>query len=249
MNDQIPGKPVVVSKPGFLALLLGDGNFQSLMRKSRPHRLELGYTRTMMGFLLFNPQPRHIAMIGLGGGSIPKYCYRHLRDSRITTVEIDPEVIALREHFHIPADNERFRIVCADGADFVAMQKETLDVLLVDGFDTQGQAPQLCSQKFYDDCCASLSVDGVLVVNVLGADTEFEVYLARIRQSFGGKVMVAPSEDCANRIIFAVKGKAIDLPESKLMARAISLESCHGLKFQLLVEWTVTPRKRSTHSA
>lgn len=236
MNGQVFGKPVAVSKLGFLALLLGDGNFQSLMRKSRPHRLELGYTRTMMGFLLFNPQPRHIAMIGLGGGSIPKHCYRHLRESRITAVEINPGVIALREHFHIPADNERFRIVCADGADFVAKQKNALDVLVVDGFDTQGQVPQLCSQKFYDDCCASLSADGVLVVNVLGADPDFEVYLARINQNFNDKVVVVPSEDCANKIIFAVKGQAINLPESELMARAVSLEAYHRLKFQAVAD-------------
>lgn len=236
MSHQFSSQPVVVNKLGFLALLLDDGNFQSLMRKSRPHRLELGYTRTMMGFLLFNPQPRHIAMIGLGGGSMPKHCYRHLRESRITIVEINPGVIALREHFHIPADNARFQITCADGADFVAKQKNTLDVLVVDGFDRQGQVPQLCSQKFYDDCYAGLSAEGVLVVNVLGADPDFEVYLARIRQSFDGRVVVAPSEDCANKIIFAVKGPAIDLPESDLMARALSLESHHRLKFQAMAD-------------
>ena len=37
----------------------------------------------MMGFLLFKPQPRSIGMIGLGGGSLAKFCYRYLSRTRI----------------------------------------------------------------------------------------------------------------------------------------------------------------------
>lgn len=229
-------QPVVVNVPGFLFLHFNDGNFQSLMRKSRPHRLELGYTRTMMGFLLFNPQPEHIAMIGLGGGSIPKHCYRQMRDTRITVVEINPEVIALRTQFHVPPDNERFSIVCADGAEFVAAQKDTLDVLVVDGFGVQGQVPQLCSQQFYLDCHAALRNNGVLVVNVLGVDTSLEIYLDRLRLIFGEAIVVVPSEDCNNRIVFAVKGSAIDSPEEELLARSERLEASHRLKFRRIVE-------------
>lgn len=232
MSDTRASKPIVVNAPGFLAMHLDDGNFQSLMRKSRPHRLELGYTRTMMGFLLFNPHPKHIAMIGLGGGSMPKHCYRRLRDSSITVVEINPEVIALRDQFHVPADNQRFTVVCGDGADYVVRQKSALDALIVDGFDTGGQVPQLCTQRFYDACHASLGDHGVMVVNILGADPGSETYIARIRRSFDNAVVVVPSEDCDNKIVFAVKGLAISLPDSELTARAQALRTQHGLKFQ-----------------
>jgi spermidine synthase len=229
-------KPIVVNVPGFLFLHFGEGNFQSLMRKSRPHRLELGYTRTMMGFLLFNPQPRHIVMIGLGGGSVPKHCYRHMRDVRISVVEINPEVIALREQFHIPPDSERFSIICGDGAEYVAAQKDAPDVLVVDGFGVLGQVPQLCSQQFYEDCHAALRGNGVLVVNVLGADTALDTYLDRLRQIFGAPIAVVPSEDCNNKILFAVKGGGIALPEDELMARVDKLEAHHRLKFRRIAE-------------
>lgn len=43
-------------------------NVQSTMRLSSPCSLELEYTRVMMGFLLFNPAPGIISMIGLGAG-------------------------------------------------------------------------------------------------------------------------------------------------------------------------------------
>jgi spermidine synthase len=46
------------------------GELQSRMLTHQPWRLDLDYTRTMMGFLLFQPAPVHIGMIGLGGGSL-----------------------------------------------------------------------------------------------------------------------------------------------------------------------------------
>ena len=35
-------------------------------------------------------------MIGLGGGSLVRFCHRHLPHSRMTVVEINPAVVALR---------------------------------------------------------------------------------------------------------------------------------------------------------
>ena len=51
----------------------------------------------MMGFLLFIPSPARILMVGLGGGSLAKFCFRHLPDAAIDVVEINPHVIALRD--------------------------------------------------------------------------------------------------------------------------------------------------------
>lgn len=236
MQEKPPGGAKVVNELGFLALHLDGGNFQSLMRKSRPNRLELGYTRTMMGFVLFNPEPKDIGMIGLGGGSLAKHCLRTMPSARITAVEINAEVIALREQFHIPPDNERFSIVCADGADFVAGRHDALDVLLVDGFDNKGQVPALCSRKFYDDCYAGLREEGVLVVNILGEDPGLERYLEDLRASFADQVRVVGSEDCENRIVFAIKGGVWPQPQAGLLERAALMERRHVLKFGALLE-------------
>src|SRR5512132_3183095 len=56
---------------------------QSRMQLQHPDALDLRYTRTMMGFLRFLPAPRAIAMIGLGGGSLAKFCHRYLPKARI----------------------------------------------------------------------------------------------------------------------------------------------------------------------
>ena len=75
---------------------------QSRMQLQHPDALDLRYTRTMMGFLRFLPAPEAIAMIGLGGGSLAKFCHRHLPKARIDVAELNPHVIALRDAFGSP---------------------------------------------------------------------------------------------------------------------------------------------------
>src|SRR5271166_2246985 len=52
-----------------------DGPVQSEMSIDEPETLINAYTRKMMGFLLFRKRPREVVMIGLGGGSLAKFCH------------------------------------------------------------------------------------------------------------------------------------------------------------------------------
>jgi spermidine synthase len=204
--------PFVYEEDGTLTLYFEMGSVQSQMHLDQPDFLMLGYTRTMMGFLLFNQRPRHIGTIGLGGGSIQKHCYRCLRHTKISVAEISPEVIALRDHFYIPKDDRRFKVFCEDGADFVFRHSNEFDVLMVDGFDITGQPEQLCSQRFYDDCHNALTSDGIMVVNL--SDRGYGALLARIRQSFQNRVAVVGCDDGGNQIAFAGKGNAFAFAQS-----------------------------------
>src|SRR3954469_7553993 len=88
-------KPFVHQTQKMKSLHFSIAEIQSCMELARPDSLDLSYTRTMMGFLLFHPMPLRIGMIGLGGGSLAKFCYRHLVRADITVLEINPHVIAL----------------------------------------------------------------------------------------------------------------------------------------------------------
>lgn len=178
---------------------------QSSMCTSRPDELELDYTKTMMGFLLLNGQPRHIAMIGLGGGSLAKFCYRNLPETKITVVEINPHVIALRQEFLVPDDDERFKVIEADGADFVRDADAEFDVLLVDGYDQQGQAPQLGSQHFYENCSRVLTDQGVMAVNLHALHPTYELLLDRMARSFDSNLAEVTVNKDGNVIVFAGK--------------------------------------------
>ena len=179
---------------------------QSRMQLLRPDALELEYTRTMMGWLLFKPQPERIAMIGLGGGSLAKFCHRHLPQAAIVAVEINPHVIALRDAFHVPPDSARFQIVEADGGRFVRDTELRFDVLMVDAFEAQGMPAALGSRRFYDDCLDVLQPAGLLVVNLHAGHRHCPIYIERIRRSFGENVLRVDDRDGSNSVVFASKG-------------------------------------------
>jgi spermidine synthase len=229
MTDTAGCDEPFVAELGPLRSLQFDGlTVQSVMSVVEPDALALDYTRAMMGFLLFNPRPHHIVMVGLGGGSLAKYCLRTLPDTQFTAVEINPAVIALRDRFGIPPDDERFRVVCADGADYVRDCEDAPDVLLVDGFVAAGLPPRLGSADFYADCCRALTPGGVLVVNHWAGDSRYAVYAARLRDAFDGRVLAIGAEDGDNRISFAVSGPSFPPSRGQVLGRSAALSELHS---------------------
>jgi spermidine synthase len=203
---------------------------QSTMYKDSPFDLVFSYTRAMMGFLLFQPAPRDILIVGLGGGSLSKYCYRHLPEARITTVEINENIIALRDTFAIPPDDERFLIVHADGAEYIADQYHSADVILLDGYNADGLPHELSNQYFYNQCASALRDQGVLVANLHAADRQARACIARLRKSFDKKVLKAKSDSGYNQIVYAVK--CDQMPDwETLLNYALELELMHGIHF------------------
>ena len=87
-----PARPFLLESTLTTSLHFAGNEIQSQMWKHAPDALALEYTQTMMGFMLFNVAPQHIAMVGLGGGSLAKFCHRHLPGSNIVVVEINAQV-------------------------------------------------------------------------------------------------------------------------------------------------------------
>jgi len=199
-------EPFVHDGPDGKALHFSISETQSRMRPGDPTALALAYTRTMMGFLLFHAQPQQLAMIGLGGGSLAKFCHCHLPRTQIVVVEINPHVIALRDQFQVPPDDARLSVRRGDGALFVRDPANACDVLLADAFDSDGLPARLCSPRFYNDCHALLRPGGLLVANLHFGHPRFEVLVERISRAFDGRVLLADDGELSNTIVFARKG-------------------------------------------
>lgn len=226
-----PGTPYLKERDGILSLHFNTNSIQSEMSIDAPDELVIPYTRDIMSFLLLEPSPQSIGMIGLGGGSLAKYCHRHLPLADITVIEISPEVIALRNEFAIPPDDARFSVVQGDGAKFVTEASRKFDVLIVDGFDEAGLPFELGSQSFYDDCFAALTDEGLMVANLWLGYPRYDQCLERIRSSFDGRVIVINADDGLNRTVIAVKSAAFPPAPSTIRHHAKSLET-HTLNFQ-----------------
>ena len=204
---------------------------QSAMLLDDPHALVAPYTRKMMAFLLFRPVPRHILMIGLGGGSLAKFCYHRLPRTRITAVEISAEIIALREEFAIPADNGRFEIIHGDGATFLRKVRPSPDVILIDAFDELGVSPSLASSDFYETARRCMTPDGVLVMNLSGAKNRYAVHIDGVRATFPGPIRLVPVDGEDNLLVFAFAQRhGSELPDA-YQHRVRYFERTLGLEF------------------
>ena len=242
------GAPLVRTRGNRRTLEFQPGDIQSEMLLSKPDALVLDYARAMMCFVLFVPQPRHILMVGLGGGSLVKFCHRHLPRTRITVLEISAEVIALREQFLVPPDDARLRIVHADAAEYIAAAPASADVILVDGFDAAGMPQALGSAGFYAACRRALRDGGVLVANLLSYDPQYAALQARVKGAFGGRVCQFEGIAGNNHILFALRVPARPAPDSPLehaaslherMARrrGLRLPLLNRLLARLVVAW------------
>jgi spermidine synthase len=226
----------VSEKFGVRSLHIGSDTIQSSMRIARPNDLELSYTRSMMGFLLFNERPQLALMVGLGGGSVAKFVYHRMPWVRTRVVEVNPQVVAIaRQCFQVPSDDDRFEVMIDDGADYVADSDELVDLLVVDGYDAESHVEALSTRQFYLDCRARLDAGGVLVVNLWGGDRQFNETLRRIEAAFPDATLCLPAEKPGNVIAFAFRDAPGPVRWLDIEARATALEAEYGLEFARFV--------------
>ncbi len=196
-------RPYIFETPYERRLHFTQDATQSAMSLLEPDSLIAPYTRKMMAFLLLNPNPRHVVMVGLGGGSLAKFCYRHLPKTRITVVEIDEHVIAMRDEFLIPRDDERFRVVHDDGARYLESGDEPFDVLLVDAFDADGVALSLVDERFHRAAARRLAEGGVIVTNLWGKTERYGALLKQAARTYGSNATLVPVSGELNLLLFA----------------------------------------------
>jgi spermidine synthase len=216
-------------------LHLGTEWIQGSMRLDAPFEIELEYVQRMMAWLLFvQPQTvsrRHAMQLGLGAGTLTKFCHRKLR-MKTTAIELNPQVVAAcRIWFKLPKDDSRLSVILGDAQEVVAHEhwREQVDALQVDLYDHEAAAPVLDSEAFYRDCRSLLTEDGCMTVNLFGRSSSYERSLARIRTVFGADAVWAfrPTRE-GNTVVLALREPVQPL-RGELAERAAVIESKWGL--------------------
>jgi spermidine synthase len=224
-------KPFVVDNGPRRFLHFDFGAVQSVMEMSSPVRLALAYTRKMMAFLLFNRAPKRILLLGLGGGSLAKFCYANLPAALLTAVEVNRDVIALRDEFCIPADNHRFRVINADGAAYISARAHRKDVILADACDRRGIAAALGTVEFYRQARRCLSASGVFVANICGDEESAATHLARLHEAFDDELLSLQVKTDGNIIVFGFRERRPDGDWERIEAGAAELKRQFHLDF------------------
>jgi spermidine synthase len=227
----------VRERHGVRTLHLDSDTVQSAMRVGQPEALELSYTRAMMAFLLFAPPPRTAVLIGLGGGSLAKFIYRFMPETRVQVVEINREVAEVAHAwFGLPQPCARLSVAIADGAQWVAGASEPVDALLVDAYDGRSLAGSLATEDFFGAARRALSPGGVFAMNLWSSDRAFDRNVRKIERAFAGRCLCLPAERPGNVAVFAFPATPPRLRWSELRAHAAGLQDRFGLEFPRFVD-------------
>lgn len=233
-SGQLPD--VNFSDYGHLRYLhLGTEWVQGSMRLDAPFDLDLEYVQRMMVWLLFvDPSgvpKRHAMQLGLGAGSLTKFCRKKLRMAT-TAIELNPQVIAAcRLWFKLPPDDARLSVVLGDAAQVAASShwQGRIDALQVDLYDHEAAAPVLDSEAFYADCRRLLTEDGAMTVNLFGRSSSYERSLEKIGAAFGAKALWAfkPTRE-GNTVVLAQRTPTRPT-RAQLAAQADAIQARWGL--------------------
>jgi spermidine synthase len=216
---------------GVRYLHLGTEWVQGSMRVGAPFEIDLDYVQRMMAWLLFvepsSVHKRHAMQLGLGSGSLTKFCHKRLR-MMTSVLEINPQVVNVcKQWFKLPPEDERLKIHLGDAQELLASGQfdGAVDAAQVDLYDHEAAAPVLDSVEFYKQVRATLTDDGAMTVNLFGRDASFDKSLTKIRKVFGTEAVWSfrPTKE-GNTVVLALKESQSPERES-LRLRAEVIES------------------------
>ncbi|MBC7377451.1 MAG: spermidine synthase [Burkholderiaceae bacterium] len=216
-------------------LHLGTVWIQGSMLMDKPYDIELEYVQRMMAWLLFvdpaTVPSRQSMQLGLGAGSLTKFCYKKLK-MKATAIEINPQVVAAcRLWFKLPPDTPRLQVVLGDAAVVAAHPHwhGAVDALQVDLYDHEAAAPVLDSEAFYADCRRLLTEDGCMTVNLFGRSSSYEKSLEKIAAAFGADALWAfkPTRE-GNTVVLAQRTPTAP-KRAELAERAENVQTQWGL--------------------
>ena len=219
---------------GVRYLHLGSEWIQGAMRLNSPNSIELEYAEQMMGWLLFlEPSINfEVLQLGLGTGTLSKFCHHLNSDIQVSAVEINPAVIvASKVMFDLPIESDRMTVIQDDALAYVKNSKnyKTKDVIQVDLYDGSASGPALSSLDFYKGCANTLKDTGVLTVNLFGRHSSFKENINNICEAFEDRVLLFPEVHDCNVVAIAFKGPPLKVSWKDLNARANDITRRWGL--------------------
>jgi spermidine synthase len=220
---------------GLRHLHLGTEWIQGSMLLDAPTALYHEYIQRMMAWLLFvepdTVSARQALQLGLGAGSLTKFCHKELR-MKTTAIELNPQVlVACRGWFKLPAENSRLQVVLADAALEIENARwwGSIDALQVDVYDCEAATPVLDSLPFYAHCRRTLTPDGCMTVNLFGRSSSFARSVEKISAAFGAAAVWAFKPTREGNTVVLAQRTASRPPREVLLARAEIIQTRWGL--------------------
>lgn len=219
---------------GLRTLRFGRGGArQSVVKPDDPGYLALPYARVALIGLALCEDPRRIMVVGLGGGTLPRFLRKHYPGATIDAVDIDPDVVHVSKEYFGFREDERMRAHVADGRGFIEQAHTPYDIIFLDAFGSANVPPHMTTQEFLGAVRRALRPDGVVVGNIWsGEHNPLYEAMARTYQEVFQTVMILPVAGTGNRILLALPRRE-DIETRELARRATRLSTGKGFHFDL----------------
>ena len=181
----------ISEKFGVRNLHIGSDTVQSAMRIAAPNDLELSYTRSMMGFLLFNEKPKSVLIVGFGAGVTAGSFVTYPEIERIVICELEPLIPTnvgpyfVKQNYNV-AHDPRVQIVYDDARHFVLTTKEKFDVITSDPIHPWVKgAATLYTKEYFEMVKAHLKPGGVLAFQATNRFINIAPIVASLAAEYG----------------------------------------------------------------
>lgn len=196
---------IMVIDDGDRRILNFDSLFeQSCMQLAHPYKLAHEYTQIMLLALAFI-EPKHITLLGLGGGSLLRTLHHLLPDARFHVVELRQIVVdAARHYFSMPED-DRVEISVHDAVQkMTKIPSASSDIIFSDIYDAYRMVPEQLQMPFLKQCARALSPQGWLVLNLHSLPSDRMAFFAGLRGLFPTVILGTIAE---NIVLFLSKSE------------------------------------------
>ena len=139
-------------------------NVQTKLNKKEPYWLMSVYQK-MVDHVDFEKANTYL-ILGLGGGTMPKYISHKNPEAKIDVVELLPEVIDIAYEYFALKKTPNITVYNEDGLEFIKNTEKTYDVIWWDIFGRGGKTPPHLKQELVQDKLdAILNDKGTLIFN------------------------------------------------------------------------------------
>ena len=177
------------------------------------------YIHALFGLVL-QKRPRHVLMIGCGGGTLATMLSR--AGVAVTLVDIDPVSFEIARHyFHMPRTVECH---AGDGAAFLRRRADRYDAVILDAFSNEIIPPHLLKEGFFLLVKSRLMRGGLFLVNIVVRDDDDPTpdRIAHAMKKIWRGVRLLDADGFENRNAVAMAGAVGKLKRPRLRMKPAS---------------------------
>ena len=198
-----------------------NGARQTIARPGDPTFLGFAYTKVAFAGLALAEDVKRIAIVGLGGGTMPVFLRHYYPNATIDVVEIDPDVVKVAKEYFGFREDPALRAHVGDGRKFVESVREPYDVVFLDAFGTRNVPPHLATVEFLRAVKRSVKPSGVVIGNIWGrASNPLYDSMVRTYQEVFDELYIVDVPGTTNKIMLSLTRKqALDRAQFAKLAR------------------------------